>query len=199
METANMNPTLSADAVIEALKSQHARGDLASMRATCRGVPDEALLALVSGEATLTDEGESWSIDWDLDPTPVDSDLAVALDQALTRARVAELDVAELLERIALVTGVDLSTEPTGEAVAAGLVVLDSLASPTTEKPGHYWGDPLGNASPEGITGPFDAPSDAFADALGHADELPHGFVTLHVRDGKMLAPMFVPPTQGRN
>lgn len=119
-----------------------------------------------------------------------------ALDIELEGRNTAERLLAELLERIGQVTGVELSTVPGSEQVTAALAVLDSLASPTTEKPGHYWGDPLGNASPEGITGPFESYARAVSDADQHADELPHGFVTLHVRDGQMLAPMFVAPSR---
>jgi hypothetical protein len=188
-----MNPTISAAAVIEALKSQHARGDLAAMRATCRGVPDEGLLALVNGDATLTDEGETWSFEWELGPAPVDSDLAIALDHEVTARQVAETHVAELLEHIALVTGVDLSTAPTAEAVAAGLAVLDSLTTPTEAPDGWTW-TLVGNRPTAGLVVPCRA--DAEEDA--NSRHLPFGFFVLRIRGGRALAPMHV-PTRGSN
>jgi hypothetical protein len=123
----------------------------------------------------------------------LDSDLAVALDQALTRAQVAELDVAELLERIALVTGVDLSTAPTAEAVAAGLAVLDSLSRPTTVQQGWRW---LSVDSHIGCNG-FEQRDGAERHAAEH--QLRNGYFVQLVRDGRALAPMYCPPTRGSN
>jgi hypothetical protein len=122
-----------------------------------------------------------------------DSDLAVALDQALTRARVAELDVATLLERIALVTGVDLSTAPTPEAVAAGLAVLDSLTTPTDAPDGWTW-TLVGNRPTAGqvVACRADAEQDA------NSRHLPFGYFVLRIRDGRVLAPMHI-PTRGSN
>jgi hypothetical protein len=126
-------------------------------------------------------------------PTPIASDLAIALDHEVTARQAAETNVAELLERIALVTGVDLSTEPTAEAVAAGLAVLDSLASPVDESPGWYWSDPWGSEGP-GRTGTFDTVDEAHDDAQG--EEMPAGYFVMCVRDGQALAPMYCPPTR---
>jgi hypothetical protein len=123
----------------------------------------------------------------------LDSDLAVALDQALTRARVAELDVATLLERIARVTGVDLSTEPTAEAVTAGLAVLDSLTTPTEAPDGWTW-TLVGNRPAAGQV----VPSRADAEQDANSRHVPFGFFVLRIRDGRALAPMHV-PTRGSN
>jgi hypothetical protein len=126
----------------------------------------------------------------------LDSDLAVALDQALTRAQVAEIDVATLLERIAFVTGVDLSTEPTTEAVAAGLAVLDSLKSPVGERDGWYWNDPDGRGG-----GPHRTQSDAEVEISAELEVGPsrEGHFIMCVREGQALAPMYCAPTRGSN
>jgi hypothetical protein len=133
-------------------------------------------------------------------PTPIDSDLAIALDHELTehtaaeaRLAVAETRVAELLERIALVTGVDLSTAPTAEAVAAGLAVLDSLTTPTEAPDGWAW-TLVGNRPTAGqvVACRADAEQDA------NSRHLPFGYFVLRIRDGRVLAPMHI-PTRGSN
>jgi hypothetical protein len=121
--------------------------------------------------------------------TPIASDLAIALDREATARQAADLNVAELLERIALVTGVDLSTAPTPEAVAAGLAVLDSLASPTTSDSGWCWN----NAA--GTSGSFSTREQAQADA----GDRRHGYFVMCVRDGLAGPPLYCPPTRGSN
>jgi hypothetical protein len=132
--------------------------------------------------------------------TTIESDLAIALDHESTarlaaeaQTAIAETRIAELLERIALVTGVDLSTEPTPEAVAAGLAVLSSLTTPTDAPDGWSW-TLVGNRPTAGLVVPCRA--DAEEDA--NSRHLPFGYFVLRIRDGRALAPMHV-PTRGSN
>jgi hypothetical protein len=121
------------------------------------------------------------------------SDLAIALDREATARQVAETHVAEVLEHIALVTGVDLSTEPTPEAVAAGLAVLDSLTTPTEAPDGWTW-TLVGNRPAAGQV----VPSREAAEQDADSRHLPFGYFVLRIRDGRVLAPMHV-QTRGSN
>lgn len=107
--------------------------------------------------------------------------------------------VMELLERINRATGAEIPTDAKPTSVAQGFAVLDSLVSPTDQRDGWHWGDPIGETS-DGLTGAWDSRADAEIDARDHSDELPHGFVVIFVHSGKMHAPMHVPPVpRGEN
>jgi hypothetical protein len=123
----------------------------------------------------------------------LDSDLAIVLDHEVTARQAAETNVAELLERIGRVTGVDLSTSPTAEAVAAGLAVLDSLTTPTDAPDGWTW-TLVGNRPTAGLV----VPSRAEVEQDANSRHLPFGYFVLRIRDGRALAPMHV-PTRGSN
>lgn len=93
--------------------------------------------------------------------------------------------LATVLERIGLVTGIEVSTDTNTKSVLAALDILDSLVSPTTEPAGHYWADPVGDACPTGAMGPFDTEAEMIDSAKGHASELPQGYLTILVAGGR--------------
>jgi hypothetical protein len=120
------------------------------------------------------------------------TDAASTLGNVATERDAAECLVAELLEAIGLATGISLSTAPTSESVAEAKRVLVSLTSPVDDPDGWYWAD----ATEGERSGPFATEDALTRDVASHADQLPRGHLVALVHDGKLLAPMYVPPKE---
>ena len=93
--------------------------------------------------------------------------------------------LATVLERIGLVTGIEISTNTDTESVQTALDILDSLVCPTTKPAGHYWVDPLVPPGQAGAMGPFDTEAAMIHSAKGHAATLPQGYLTILVAGGR--------------
>jgi hypothetical protein len=119
------------------------------------------------------------------------TDVASALGNVAAERKAAECLIAELLEAVAEATGRRLSTAPTSEAVAEAKRVLASLTSPD-DPDGWYWAD----ATEGERSGPFATEDALTRDVASHADQLPRGHLVALVHDGKLLAPMYVPPKE---